>query len=312
METRAHHVLIGFFTVAVAASILLFSLWLVKAGNQKDANLYDIVFREAVSGLNVGSAVEYSGIRVGEVERLWLDAKDPSQVWSRVRITRGTPIKVDTQAQLTLANITGAANIQLSQGSSDSALLLAEEGQIPVIVAKPSPFAKLRLNSEELLKGFKDLIENANNLFSKENSQHFQQVLINLENATGVISEQKVELGQGIQDLVAASAQMKLTLAHSARLMARLEDQFNDKGQRMWRNADRSLTALAQSSEQLQKLLQDNQPALASGLHSLGELEPTLLELRATLGTLGEVSRKLEQDPSDFLLGGERIKEFKP
>ncbi|MBU3824135.1 MAG: MCE family protein [Candidatus Oceanisphaera merdipullorum] len=312
METRAHHVLIGFFTLVVASSILLFSLWLVKSGSQKDSSLYDIVFREAVSGLSVGSAVQYSGIGVGEVQRLWLDEKDPRQVWARVRIAHGTPIKTDTQAQLALANITGASNIQLSEGSPGSPPLISEDDQVPVIVAKPSPFAKLRLNSEELLTGFKDLIENANALFSKENSQHFNQVLLNLETTTGVIADQKNELGEGIQDLAAASLQMKKTMEHAARLLGQLEGQFNENGERLWRNADASLAAWANTSQRLDLLLKDNQPALASGLHSLGELEPALLELRATLQTLGEVSRKLEQDPSDFLLGGERIKEFKP
>ncbi|MGO4999760.1 MlaD family protein [Oceanisphaera sp. W20_SRM_FM3] len=312
MEIRAHHVLIGVFTLAIVASILLFSLWLVKAGSQKDSSLYDIVFREAVSGLSVGSAVEYSGIRVGEVERLWLDAKDPRQVWARVRIALGTPIKTDTQAQLALANITGASNIQLSEGSPSSPPLLSDDEQVPVIVAKPSPFAKLRLNSEEILTDFKNLVENANAMFSKENSQHFNQVLLNLETTTGVIADQKTELGQGIQDLAAASQQMKQTMEHAARLLGQLEGQFNENGERLFRNADASLAALANSSQRLERLLKDNQPALASGLHSLGELEPALLELRATLKALGEVSRKLEQDPSDFLLGGERIKEFKP
>lgn len=312
METRAHHVLIGFFTLAVASAILLFSLWLVKTGHQQESRLYDIAFREAVSGLSVGSAVEYSGIRVGEVERLWLDADDPRQVWARVRISQRTPIKTDTKARLALANITGASNIQLSEGSPDSPDLASDDDAIPVIVASPSPFAQLRLNSEELVAGFKDLIENANALFSKENSQHFGQVLINLEATTGVIAEQKADLGQGIQDLAAASQQMKLTMERAANLLGQLEDQFNDKGERLFRNADNGMAALARSSEQLELLLKDNQPALASGLNSLGELEPTLLELRATLQTLGEVSRKLEQDPSDFLLGGERIKEFKP
>lgn len=312
METRAHHVLIGFFTLAIAAGILLFSLWLVKAGNQQDSRLYDVAFREAVSGLSVGSAVEYSGIRVGEVERLWLDEDDPRLVWARVRIGRRTPIKTDTRARLALANITGAANIQLSEGSPNSPDLASDEDEIAVIVAEPSPFAQLRLNSEELLVGFKTLIESANSLFSKENSQHFSQVLRNLETTTGVIAGQKTELRQGIQDLAAASQQMKMTMERAAGLLGNLEGQLNDKGERLWRNADRGLASLARSSEQLERLLIDNQPALASGLHSLGELEPTLLDLRSTLQSLGEISRKLEQDPSDFLLGGERIKEFQP
>lgn len=312
METRAHHVLIGIFTLAVVAGILLFSLWLVKAGSQQDSRLYDIVFREAVSGLSVGSAVEYSGIRVGEVERLSLDPDDPRQVWARVRITRQTPIKTDTRARLALANITGAANIQLSDGSPGSPRLQAEEDAIPVIVADPSPIAQLRLNSEQLLSGFKSLIENANALFSKENGEHFSQTLANLNVTTGVLAEQKTDLRQGIQDLVQASQQMKVTMEHAATLLSNLEGQFNDNGERLWRNAEQTVASLARSSAQIERLLTDNQQALHSGVQGMGELQPTLRELRSTLETLGEVSRKLEQDPSDFLLGGERIKEFQP
>ncbi len=312
METRAHHVLIGCFTLALAAGILLFALWLARAGTQQDSRLYDIVFREAVSGLTVGSAVEYNGIRVGEVEALSLDPQDPRQVLARVRIGRQTPVKADTRARLALANITGAANIQLSEGSPASPALEAEGDAIPVILADPSPIARLRVNSEELLVGVTSLIDKANQLFSTENGQHLGRVLANLDETTSVIAGQKDELRQGMADLAETSRQMKATMTQASRLLGRLETQLGDKGERLFTNADRSLASMERFSRNLDRLLADNQQALGSGLQGMAELEPTLRELRSTLATLGEVARRLEEDPSGFLLGGEKIREFQP
>ena len=59
MEPRAHHVLIGFFTVMAVTAALLFTLWLSKAPGDAVQRYYTVVFNEAVRGLSIGSAVQY-------------------------------------------------------------------------------------------------------------------------------------------------------------------------------------------------------------------------------------------------------------
>ncbi|KAG9550698.1 hypothetical protein KCV01_g23255, partial [Aureobasidium melanogenum] len=73
METRAHHILIGLFTVIVVIAALLFGVWLAKAHSDQEWNYYDVVFNEAVTGLSRGGAVQYNGIRLGDVMQLKLD-----------------------------------------------------------------------------------------------------------------------------------------------------------------------------------------------------------------------------------------------
>ena len=312
METRAHHILIGAFTLLVAAAILLFSLWMVKSGSQQDTRLYSVEFHEAVSGLTVGSAVEYSGIRVGEVERLSLNPNNPAVVLAQVRISKQVPIKQDTKARLALANITGASNIQLSGGTPTSPNLEAPEGQLPLIIAEPSPFAKLRLNSEEVITGFKSLLDNANQLFSKENGENFSQMLANLNATTGIVAEQKDDISAGIKNLTQARQQINDTMSQAARMLSQLEGQLNTKGEQVLTNADRTLASLAKISNDLDQLLTNNQQALNSGLQGMMEIEPTLRELRSTLATLGDMARKLDAEPSRFLRGGEDVREFQP
>src|SRR3546814_10962804 len=83
----------------------------------REYNYYEISFNRAVSGLSNGSSVEYSGIKVGDVEALWLEPDDPRKVRARIRVSSGTPIKPDTRARLALANIPGSMIIQLPSGT---------------------------------------------------------------------------------------------------------------------------------------------------------------------------------------------------
>ncbi|EKN6183618.1 MCE family protein, partial [Yersinia enterocolitica] len=93
METRAHHVMIGLFSVIVVVGAMLFGLWLAKSSVDSAFQDYEVIFNEAVSGLSQGSAVQYSGIKVGDVTSLRLDPKDPRRVLARIRLAGQTPIK---------------------------------------------------------------------------------------------------------------------------------------------------------------------------------------------------------------------------
>lgn len=86
MEPRAHHVLIGLFTLVVCVAAVLFALWLAKSKNDGGARTYTVVFNEPVRGLSKGSAVQYNGIRIGDVISLGLDPADLNAVRARIRI----------------------------------------------------------------------------------------------------------------------------------------------------------------------------------------------------------------------------------
>ena len=84
METKANYVLIGAFTIVIAAALLLFGLWAAKYSSERSWQEYQVVFREAVTGLSVGSPVQYNGIAVGSITKLSLAPNDPRQVVARI------------------------------------------------------------------------------------------------------------------------------------------------------------------------------------------------------------------------------------
>ncbi|QLF93627.1 MCE family protein [Pseudomonas sp. ABC1] len=312
METRAHHVLIGLFTVIAVGCALLFALWLGKSSMDREYQYYEVSFNRDVSGLSSGSPVEYSGIKVGDVEQLWLEPDDPSKVRARIRIYGGTPIKKDTGARLALANITGSMVIQLHGGSSASPLLKGERNNPPVIIADPSPLSALLENGQDLLSNINNLLGSANQFFSAENASNISQTLAHLEQSTRVLSEQKGDIAQTLQQFNQLGQQTGAALEEITLLARNTNGLLDQQGRTVLDNASQSLQSLERVTGRLDTLLANNQDALDNGLQGFNNMGPAINELRTTLGALRRVTQRLEDNPGAFLLGREQIQEFKP
>jgi phospholipid/cholesterol/gamma-HCH transport system substrate-binding protein len=312
METRAHHVLIGLFTVIVVTAALLFGLWLAKSSVDTEFKDYEVVFNEAVSGLSKGSSVQYSGIKVGDVISLRLDPKDPRRVLARIRLAGDTPVKEDTQAKLALTGVTGTSIIQLSGGTPQSPTLKGKDGNLPTIVASPSPIARLLNDSEDLMAGVNTLMHNANRMFSTENIERISNTLENLEQTTGTIAEQRGDIRQAMQQLASVGKQANTMLEQTTALMRNANGLLNEHGKEALGSAEQAMKSLQQSSATLNKLISANQDSLNSGMQGLNGLGPAVHEMRETLSSLRTITKRLEADPSGYLLGSEKTKEFTP
>lgn len=313
METRAHHILIGTFTILVVAAAMLFALWLAKSSISRQYDYYDIVFTEAVTGLSQGGMVQYNGIKVGDVTQLKLDPKNPSKVLVRIRASADTPVKVDTRAKLGLTGLTGVAFIQLTGGTPASALLKPPGShKIPRIKADDSALSKLLSGSEDLFTKINDIITRASELLSSENVKHISSALEHLDQATGAIAGQREDLGVLIHQLAEASGKLNNTLDQTQQL-ARTTNQLLDKnGNAMMQNASQAMASLNDAAKQLDQLLTDNRSSLKSGLNGLGELGPAVRDLRQTLQSLQTITDRLADNPAGYLLGGSRPREYTP
>lgn len=312
METRAHHVLIGLFTVVAVGCALLFALWLGKSSMDREYSYYDIGFSQAVSGLSSGSSVEYSGIKVGDVTALWLEPDDPRKVRARIRVYGGTPIKTDTQARLALANITGSMVIQLHGGTPEAPRLEGDRDEPPLIVADPSSLSALLENGEDLMSNINNLLLSANQIFSEENTSRLSRTLEHLEQATSVLSEQRGDLAQTLQQFNQLSQQANTVMGELSSLARNANGLLDDQGRSVLTSAAQSMNTLDQATARLDKLLEENEGALNNGMQGFNELGPAINELRTTLGALRRVTQRLEDNPSGFLLGRDKLQEFNP
>ncbi|WP_157982797.1 MlaD family protein [Aliidiomarina minuta] len=312
METRAHHVMIGLFMLIASLALVVFVLWLSKATMDRDFVYYDVIFQDEVSGLSPGSAVEYSGINVGDVVNMKLDPDDPRVVQVRIRVASGTPIKEDTGARLGLANITGSAIIRLYGGSPESPILTSSGDRPPVIVAERSALNNLLANSEELIGGVNDFVENINSLFSEDNTELVVDILSNVEQVTGMLAEQQDELAATLQAFRTTMEQSERTLQEFSLFTQQGREFMQEQGPALFTSANNALQALDDSSQRFARLLDENEAALDSGLQGLHEFGPAVYELRRTLAALNRITRRFEEDPGSLLLQREEVKEFNP
>lgn len=307
METRANYVLIGAFTLVVAIALLLFGLWAAKYSSERTWQQYQIVFREAVTGLTVGSPVQYNGIAVGSITKLSLAPNDPRQVVALIRVESSTPIKTDTRAKLAITSLTGPTIIQLSGGTPQApALTTVDKREAPVIQTAPSALQNITDTASRI-------VERMDQVLSDKNVASIARTLDNLESISGSLASRD----EGLQTLIVsardAARKLDTTLTTTNGTIERIDQNLVRELPPLLEKLDRTLAKLDSAAGNADAILGENRAAINSfATDGLGQLGPTLTELRGLVRDLRRVSDRLEGNPARYLLGRDAPKEFEP
>ena len=307
METKANYVLIGAFTILVTVVLLLFALWAAKYSSDKEWQNYAVVFNEPVTGLSEGSSVQYNGISVGTVESLRLSPADPRRVLATLRIQADAPIKVDTRAKMSQSGITGSPFIQLTGGSPSAALLVTvDRREMPVIRTEASALQNIADTANRL-------VARLDQVLSEENIAHVSNTLENIDNLTGSIAAEREELREIIANARASSVELNATLAKAHNVVDDVDRELANKLPSLVGKLDRTLDKLESASDGANGIVNENRAAIRSFTSDgLGQVGPTLIELRALVRDLRQVTDRLDSGPASYLLGRDRPKEFEP
>ncbi len=192
METRANYVLIGVFTLAVIIGGFGFVWWIQRVSDSGGRAVYEIAYEGSVSGLRKGSAVNFNGIRVGEVYNLSLDPADPRRVIAQVGVASNTPIRNDTKAGLEFQGLTGIATVTLTGGQAGAPAIAVEKGKTPLIVAEPS---------QDLMLAARSAVNRIDKMLA-ENEKRIDQIVKNIAAITGELDND----GKGVIADIGAAA----------------------------------------------------------------------------------------------------------
>ena len=307
METRANHVLIGLFTILVTLLAVLFALWAANYASNRNWDKYEVFFTEAVTGLGNGGIVQYNGINVGEVRRLTLDPRDPRRVIARIRLQADTPVKIDTKAKLAFIGLTGVAQIQLSGGLPESPRLLpTPEHPIPIIATQPSALQNLSAAAD-------DIVERIRTILSDENVARISGTLDDIHQISSTIAGQKQDIAALLKNLREVTVQLNTTLVKAQGSMDKIDNNVVDKLPEIMKKLDATLAQLEGASKNANNMLGDNREAISSFTQNgLGQVGPTLTELRTLVRELRHVTSRLDRNPGGYVTGRTRPEEFDP
>jgi phospholipid/cholesterol/gamma-HCH transport system substrate-binding protein len=117
METRAPFIIVGAFVLAAIGAVFGFVYWLHNTAGTGARMVHHVQFEGSVSGLLVGAAVLFNGIRVGEVTNLGLAANNSRQVDATIAVASNTPVHADTKVGLDFEGLTGVPVVALEGGN---------------------------------------------------------------------------------------------------------------------------------------------------------------------------------------------------
>jgi len=224
-----------------------------------------------------------------------------------VRLDAGTPVKTDTRAKLAITSLTGPSIIQLSGGTPQApALISVDRRETPVIQTAPSALQNISDTANRI-------VERLDQVLNDKNVARIASTLENLERISGSLADRD----EGVEALLVsardAARSLDATLATANGTIQRLDQNLVRELPETLDKLDATLAKLDSAAGNADAILGENRAAINSfASEGLGQLGPTLSELRRLIRDLRQVSDRLENNPARYLLGRDAPKEFDP
>lgn len=311
METKANHLMIGAFVLAVLAAAFGFVYWI--QGFAGSGQPYYIVFEGSVSGLGPSSNVLFNGLPVGKVQSLSLDPEDSRNVRVRVNVEEGTPVRANSRARMETQGLAGGAVIQLTPGTPDTPLLTASsDAAVPVIEAD-------RASSQSLFEAAPEVMGNANALLVRlndlvaDNEDSIRKTVTNIESFTGMLDERKDDIAVAIKDARQLTERFRRIADKIDKAVDNFSAYVTDDGGSFLAEAQEAARNFRQLSEKLDKSFGDSAEGMTHfAKNGLQEFELFMREGRRAAQSLDRVLQKVEENPQSFLFGGSSVPEYNP
>jgi phospholipid/cholesterol/gamma-HCH transport system substrate-binding protein len=313
VETRSNYVMVGAVTVALLAGVLLFIVWLAGLSN-KETKCYDIYFAQAVGGLNKGSNVTFSGVPVGQVDKISLLPNRPEFVWVRIDVDRQTPVLQGTTAQIHGVGFTGVSEIQLT-GAVRGSRAIAQVGPqgCPVIPSATGGLGALLNSAPELIDRIQRLTERLTELLSDKNQDAIADILQNMDRTTKVLADRAPELADAIADARIAVHNAGI----AAQRVAVLTDNTNrlvvEQGRPAAEELRKTIASVQKAADNLDAMISDARPGVQNFSKStLPEANRLVHDLRDLSQSLKSVSDRIDQQGIGGTLGPKKLPDYKP
>lgn len=270
-------------TLLVLAALVVFTRYpaLFNRGREYRASF------TSVAGLNVGAEVRYGGLAVGTVTSMDFDPRDPTRIVVRFRVSRHTPVRVDTRASVTQIGLLGEQYLNLRPGRRDAPPLPAG-GTLP---------SEATLNFQDALSRVAGFLDRADTILGGAERLSRGDLFTRLDRTLARVEVLVDRASTGSDRVFArvdtAGRQLESVLARTDRLITVLDTTVRTVGPGARQTSREALATL----QELHVLVADLHDALQEG----GGMQQLVRNLSITSDNLARLTTRLERDPTSVL-----------
>lgn len=300
MQPKREQALVGTF-VLVAAAVLVTTIFVLSGAFGGSASTFRAYFPFA-GGLEPGSTVRYAGgPKVGRVEKLQLDPKDPTRIEITFSVKTDLPVKTDTRARIMSLSPLGDNHLELVPGTAAgkmaaSGAILPSDPYVDfnALTAKINDLAP---HAQELLGTLNDraaeLKVTVNRINDLLNDRNRANLAGTLSETRGMIAENRGAVKSTLQNLNTASQKFTPLIEDLRKTSAQANEALNHIDSLIGENREdlrkaivelrRSLTTVTDLTGKLDQILDVNSENIDELLENLRHVSENLREFTETI-----------------------------
>jgi phospholipid/cholesterol/gamma-HCH transport system substrate-binding protein len=314
METRSNHVLVGGVVLILLAVLALFMVWISRFGSEGKRE-YDIYFKQSVDGLAKGSSVNFSGVPIGQVKDIALDAKSPEFVRVRVTVDDKTPILLGTTAAVQ-GSFTGPSTVQLDGAQQGKPLISCENSDcrlgVPVIPAKAGGLGALLSNAPQLLERLTTLTEKLTGLLSDRNQTSLAGILENTNRLTRSLADRGPEIAATLAETRISIQKAGIAAEQIGNLAQTTNGVLANDIKPTIANLNKAVSSAQKSMASLDAAIGDARPGLQSfSKQTIPEIGQLVRDLRVMSTALSSVAEKIDRGGAGSIVGSPSLPDYK-
>jgi phospholipid/cholesterol/gamma-HCH transport system substrate-binding protein len=302
MGSRREQVMVGFF-VLVASALLVVTVFALTGAFTGPAKTYRAYFAFA-GGLEPGATVRFAGgPKVGRVEKLQLDPKNPSSIEITFSVRTDLPVKTDSRVRIMSISPLGDNHLELLPGTEKAALaasgaLLSSDPYIDFnsLTQKINDIAPQAQQLLTTLNGrateLQDTLARVNDLLNTTNRANISAALADTR---GMIAENRPQVKSAVQNLSSASQKLqpllddlRKTSAQANEALSHIDSLIGDNRQDIHQailDLRRSLVTVNDLTGRLDQTVDVNSQNIDELLDNLRHVSENLKEFTRTIKT---------------------------
>ncbi|MDF1795597.1 MAG: MlaD family protein [Coxiellaceae bacterium] len=297
MDNKVNYTLVGTFVILLVAVLVVIFIWLEGLNKQDEAVHYQVLMNESVAGLTPKAQVTFNGVKIGSVQTIELDPKDPQKVRLVLAVKANTPINQSTVAMLKSQGITGVTYVGLSATRRDAPALKKQPGQTyATIPSKPSLLETLSDALEDVTQNIKQLTVSVGKIVDDKNRKAIADSLQSIKQVTKNLAQNQ----RNFNEIIDSTQVLTKNIAVSTKDLPETVKQLN-----------KTLIALKGMARKITKT-GDSIDSTMEGANALvqnvsQQVVPQTTELvttiNATIREINHLTNQLQNNPSMLLRG---------